>query len=70
MNAFWGLVSSGGSFSLNFTGTPPRVLRLWFPYAPPEADLTLRINFFVPDRRFIWLDNQAGGAPLCPRMIF
>ena len=57
LSTFWSVVGSGGAYSLNFTGTPPRVLRIWFPYADPDADLVVHINFFVPDRRFIWVSS-------------
>lgn len=39
------------------------MLRLWFPYADPDADLLLHINYFTPDRRFVWTPERGRVQP-------
>lgn len=46
---------------MNFTGTPSKVFRLWYPYADPSDEIIVRFNMlYVPNRRFVWLDELGG----------
>ena len=50
-------------FAINTTGTPPRNMRLWFPYARPDAELVLVINYFEIQRRYLWLEGVGRVSP-------
>jgi hypothetical protein len=50
---------------VNFTGTLPKVMRLYWPYAAPQAELVLVINSMgIPNRRFVYLDDKGRLDPL------
>ncbi|KAK3258451.1 hypothetical protein CYMTET_32501, partial [Cymbomonas tetramitiformis] len=63
LSTFWSVVSSGEVYSVNFTGTPPRVLRVWFPYAAADAEVVLHINYFEPNRRYVWTEEAGRVDP-------
>lgn len=55
----------GQTMSLNFTGTPSKVLRIWLPYADPTAELVLAVNMLqTPNRRFAWTEGRRRIDPL------
>lgn len=64
-STFWLTAAAGHTMSLNFTGTPAKVLRLWLPYADPAAELVLVINMQqMPNRRFAWTESRRRIDPL------
>lgn len=49
---------------VNFTGTPAQVFRLWWPYADPNAEIIVLINYlYTPNRRFVWMDSVGRMSP-------
>jgi hypothetical protein len=46
LSTFWGTVPTGHTATLNFTGTPARVFRIWLPYADPGEEVVFVINYF------------------------
>ena len=55
----------GQAMSMNFTGTPSKVMRLWLPYADPAAELVLPINMQqTPNRRFAWSEPRRRIDPM------
>lgn len=51
------------SLSLS-TGTPPRNLRLHFPYAPPSEELLVKINYNEPNRLYVYLEGTGRINPV------
>ncbi len=43
--------AGGHEVRINFTGTPARVFRLYWPYADPDAEVVLIVNMlYTPNR--------------------
>lgn len=64
-STFWLTATMGQTMSLNFTGTPSKVLRIWLPYADPTAELVLAVNMLqTPNRRFAWTEGRRRIDPL------
>ncbi|GIL53447.1 hypothetical protein Vafri_9024 [Volvox africanus] len=56
LSTFGTYVPSGQTVYINFTGTPAQVFRLWFPYADPDKEIVVVINYlYTPNRRFVVL---------------
>jgi hypothetical protein len=65
LSTFWTYLPSGHTVPISFKGTPSQVFRLWWPYADPDQELVLDIDYLrTPNRRFVWL--PATGARLAP----
>jgi hypothetical protein len=47
------------------TGTPAKVFRIWLPYADPDAEVVLEINYQgTPNSRFVWTEATGRLEPL------
>lgn len=64
LSTFWTYVPTGSSVKISFTGTPPRMLRVWMPYAAAGAATAVEIDYFEPYRRFMWTPGQLRLSPL------
>ncbi|GAQ89759.1 hypothetical protein KFL_005590010 [Klebsormidium nitens] len=64
LSTFWTSVGSGRTYELNFTGTPPRNLRLHFPYVPATEELLVKINYFEPNRLYVYLEGTGRINPV------
>ena len=38
---------SGHTYSLNWTGTPPNIIRLWLPYADVSREIVVGLHYFA-----------------------
>ena len=54
LSTFWAVASMGSTYAVNTTGTPPRHMRIWLPYAAEASELVLHINYFEPLGRYVW----------------
>jgi hypothetical protein len=54
LSTFWATASSGTTYAVNATGTPPRLLRLWRPYVGANDEIVLHVNYFENLRRYVW----------------
>lgn len=51
LSTFWTYLPTWHVARVNFTGTPARVFRLWLPYAAPDDELIVVLNYlYTPDR--------------------
>ena len=64
LSTFWTYAHTDTVYSLDFTGTPSKMLRFWIPYAPSGYEIILKINYFTPGRRFIWSKSPGRISPL------
>ncbi|KAJ9506879.1 hypothetical protein QJQ45_028160, partial [Haematococcus lacustris] len=65
LSTFWTYLPSNQLTTISFTGTPSKVYRLHWPYADPDAQLLLRIDFqSIPNRRFVWSPGLGRVTPL------
>lgn len=63
LSAFWTYLPSYHTIGVNFTGTPSKMFRLWWPYADPSAEIVLLINFqYIPNR---WGVGNSAWLGLC-----
>ncbi|EFJ47175.1 hypothetical protein VOLCADRAFT_92352 [Volvox carteri f. nagariensis] len=68
LSTFATYVPSGQTVYINFTGTPSQIFRLWLPYADPDKEIVVVINYlYTMNRRFVVLpggvSNVTGRIP-------
>jgi len=63
LSTYWATVAANQTFAVNTTGTPPRNMRLWFPYAASTSEVVLVVNYFEINRRYLWLDGVGRLSP-------
>lgn len=50
---------------VNFTGTPSKVFRAFWPYASADSEMVVLFNMqSIPNRRFVWSDSRGRLTPL------
>ncbi|QDZ24800.1 fibrocystin-L [Chloropicon primus] len=64
LSTFWTNVETNDEYSLHFTGTPSKMLRLWLPYAAGDSQVILKINYLSAGRRFVWQKGSGRVMPL------
>ena len=64
LSTFWSYAAAGERVKLTFTGTPPKMLRVWMPYLPPGAEVSFEVDYFEPMSRFLWTPTDGRVAPL------
>lgn len=63
LSTFWTYVPVGDTVKIDFTGTPPSMLRVWTPYMPEGSQIAFEINYFEPLRRFMWTPDLRRMVP-------
>ena len=59
LSTFWTYVETGFDYSLDFTGTPSKMMRFWFPYAKKESEIILKIAYASAGRRFSFVKSAS-----------
>ncbi|GFR40478.1 hypothetical protein Agub_g1045 [Astrephomene gubernaculifera] len=63
LSTFWTYLPSGQTVYVNFTGTPPRSLRMWYPYADPGTELVVVLNYpTARNRKYVYVPSGNGNA--------
>ncbi|KAG2496270.1 hypothetical protein HYH03_005503 [Edaphochlamys debaryana] len=63
LSTFWTYLPTGQTVYVTFRGSPSQVFRLWLPYADPDAEIILVINYLgTLQRRFVYLTEAVDGV--------
>ncbi|KAG2491954.1 hypothetical protein HYH03_009686 [Edaphochlamys debaryana] len=61
LSTFWTYLPTGQTAYVTFQGTPAQIFRMWLPYADPDAEIILVLNYmYTLNRRFVFLDEPLG----------